>query len=169
MKLKLFILFSFILANVFAQSEVSYEKVLAEIKNSYDFLCTNLLIPNNDYHVGIFTKEWDVEDLTMQQCGDIKTDSVRNSEILKILESKNLLTNLYVQMDKNNYSSLNSNDQFEWNKMKMVIDLSSSQKWDGLYKVYIPIKDKKQAKELINLISKIFDSKYCFKKLKRKV
>lgn len=148
---------------------MSYDKVLAEIKNSNDFLCTNLLIPNNDYSVGIFTEEWEVEDLTIKQCGDIKTDSLQNSKILKILESKQLLDNLYIQMDKNNYSSLNSNDEFEWNKMKMVINLSSSQKWGGLYEVYIPIRDKKIAKELIKLFSKVFDSNYCFRKLKRKL
>ena len=169
MNIKLLVIFYFILANLFAQSEISYDKVLNEIRNSSNFLCTNLLLPNDKYNVGIFTKEWEVEDLTMEQCGDIKTDSLRNSKILRILESENLLEKLYIQMDKNNYSSLNTNDEFEWNKMKMVIDLSSSQKWDGLYQVYIPIKDKKQAKELVKSISKIFDSDYCFKKLKRKI
>ena len=169
MRIKLSLLFFFILVNSFAQSEVSYDKVLSEIKNSNSFLCTNLIIPDEDFNIGIFTEEWEVEDLSMEQCGDIKTDSLRNSKILKILESNKLLDNLYVQMDKNNYSSLNSNEEFEWNKMHMVIDLSSSQKWDGLYQVYIPIKDKKQAKELIKSISKIFDSDYCFKKLKRKL
>lgn len=169
MNIKLSIVFSFFLANLFAQSEISYNKVLTEIRNSNDFLCTNLLIPNNDYSVGLFTKEWEVEDLTMEQCGDIKTDSLRNSKILKILESKQLLDNLYIQMDKNNYSSLNSDAEFEWSKMKMVIHLSSSQKWGELYQVYIPIKDKKTAKELVKSISKIFDSDYCFKKLKRKL
>jgi len=169
MRIKLSLLFFFILVSSFAQSEVSYDKVLSEIINSNSFLCTNLIIPDEDFSIGIFTEEWEVEDLSMEQCGDIKTDSLRNSKILKILESNKLLDNLYVQMDKNNYSSLNSNKEFEWNKMQMVIDLSSSQKWDGLYQVYIPIKDKKQAKELIKSISKIFDSDYCFKKLKRKL
>ena len=169
MNIKLSVIFFFILVNLFAQSEISYDKVLSGIRNSNDFLCTNLLIPNNDYNVGIFTKEWEVEDLTMEQCGDIKTDSLRNSKILRILESKMLLDNLYIQMDKNNYSSLNSKDEFEWNKMKMVISLSSSQKWNGLYEVYIPIRDKKTAKELVKRISKVFDSDYCFRKLKRKL
>ena len=169
MRIKLSLLFFFIHVNSFAQSEVSYDKVLSEIKSSNSFLCTNLIIPDEDFSIGIFTDEWEVEDLSMEQCGDIKTDSLRNSKILKILESNKLLDNLYVQMDKNNYSSLNSKDEFEWNKMKMVISLSSSQKWNGLYEVYIPIRDKKTAKELVKRISKVFDSDYCFRKLKRKL
>ena len=169
MKIKLSIIFFFVILNLLAQSEISYSKTLAQIRNSNDFLCTNFFIPNIDYSVGIFTEEWEVEDLTMEQCGDIKTDSLRNSKILNILESNKLLDDLYIQIDKNSYSSLNSEDELEWNKMKMIIGLSSSQEFNGLYQVYIPIKDKKQAKKLIKSIGKIFDSDYCFNKLKRKL
>lgn len=159
----------FFISNLLAQAETSYEKVLSEIKSSNNLLCTAMLIPNKEFNVGIFTKEWDVEDLTMEQCGDIKTDSLKNSEILKILETNKLLDKLFIQENQNNYSSLNSNDRFEWDKVKMVIILSSSREWHGVYQVFIPITNKKLAKKLIKSISKKFNADYCFEKLKSKL
>ncbi|MFT4802164.1 MAG: hypothetical protein ACI93N_001941, partial [Flavobacteriaceae bacterium] len=79
------ILLFFIISFSFAQNEITHEKTLSEIKKSSKILCTNLIIPNVKFSIGIFTTEWDVEDLTEEQCGDIKTNEIKNGKILEIL------------------------------------------------------------------------------------
>lgn len=167
MKHAINIFFLLIFTYSFSQSEITYEKALSDINNSSDILCTNLIIPNKDFSVGIYTEQWEVEDLTIEQCGDIKTDSIKNSKIIKVLNSKNLLKTLYLNMENNEYVSINSSEKFEWDKASLIITLNFSQNWEGISQVYIPINNKKKAKELIKLISDIFESDYCFKKLKR--
>ncbi|CAM1357726.1 hypothetical protein [Tenacibaculum halocynthiae] len=110
------ILLFFIVSYSFAQNKITYEKTLAEIKKSSKVLCTNLIIPNVEFSIGIFTTEWEVEDLTEEQCGDIKTNELRNRKILEILESKKLLEKFYVEMENNSFESIESNEKFEWNK-----------------------------------------------------
>ncbi|WP_299137031.1 hypothetical protein [uncultured Tenacibaculum sp.] len=163
-----FLLF-FIVSYSFAQNEITYEKTLAEIKKSSKVLCTNLIIPNVEFSIGIFTTEWEVEDLTEEQCGDIKTNELRNRKILEILESKKLLEKFYVEMENNSFESIESNEKFEWNKTKLIINLNFSNDISELNQVYIPIMNKKEAKELIKSICPIFESDFCFKKLNRKL
>lgn len=167
MKSTINILFLFIFTFSFSQNEIIYEKTLSDIENSSKILCTNLLIPNKDFSIGIYTEEWEVEDLTMEQCGDIKTDSIKNSKIIEILNSKHLLDKLYLNMENNEYESINSSDKFEWNKANLIVELNFTQNWKGVNQVYIPISNKKQAKKLIKSICKIFESDFCFRKLKR--
>jgi hypothetical protein len=163
------ILLFFIISFSFAQNEITHEKTLSEIKKSSKILCTNLIIPNVKFSIGIFTTEWDVEDLTEEQCGDIKTNEIKNGKILEILESKKLLEKFYVEMENNNFESLESNEKLEWNKAKLIINLNFSNDINSLNQVYIPIMNKKQAKELIKLIYPIFESDFCFRKLKRRL
>tara|TARA_R100000963_G_C4592327_1_gene69067 strand:- start:126 stop:641 length:516 start_codon:yes stop_codon:yes gene_type:complete len=167
MKSAINILFLFIFTFSFSQNEITYEKTLSDIKESSKILCTNLIIPNKDFSIGIYTEEWEVEDLTMEQCGDIKTDSIKNLKIIEILTSKKLLDKLYLNMESNEYESINSSDKFEWNKANLIVELNFTHNWKGVNQVYIPINNKKQAKELIKSICKIFDSDFCFRKLKR--
>jgi hypothetical protein len=167
MKITINIIFFFIFSYSFSQNEITYEKTLSEIKNSSPILCTNLIIPNNDFSIGIFTDEWEVEDLTMEQCGDIKTDSIKNSKIIEILTWKKLLDKLYLNMGNNEYESISSSENFEWNKANLIVELNFTHNWNVVNQVYIPINDKTQARELIKSISKIFESDYCFKKLMR--
>lgn len=163
------ILLFFIISYSFSQNEITHEKTLAEIKKSSKVLCTNLIIPNVEFSIGIFTTEWIVEDLTEEQCGDIKTNELKNGKILEILEYKNLLKKFYVEMENNNFESIESNEKFEWNKAKLIINLNFSNDINELNQVYIPIMNKKEAKELIKSICPIFESDFCFKKLKRKI
>lgn len=167
MKLAINIFFLLIFTYSFSQSEITYEKALSDINNSSEILCTNLIIPNKYFSVGIYTEQWEVEDLTMEQCGDIKTDSIKNSKIIKVLNSRNLLTTLYLNMENNEYVSINSSGKFDWDKANLIVELNFTQIWDGIHQVYIPINNKKTAKEIITSISDIFESDYCFKKLKR--
>jgi hypothetical protein len=169
MKFTINILFLFIFTFSFSQNEITYEKTLSDIKSSSKILTTTLIIPDVEFYIGIFTTDWIVEDLTKEQCGDIKTDSLKNSKIIKILESKKLLEKLYVEMENNNYESINSSEKFEWKDAKLVINLNFSDESDVFNQVYIPIMNKKKAKELIKSISPIFESDFCFKKLKRKL
>ncbi len=65
------------------------------------------------------------------------------------------------------YLSINSSGKFDWDKANLIVELNFTQIWDGIHQVYIPINNKKTAKEIITSISDIFESDYCFKKLKR--
>ena len=105
--------------------------------------------------------------VTQKSLRDIKTDSIKNTKIIELLTSKKLLEKLYLNMENNKYESINSSDKFEWNKASLIVELNFTHNWNGVNQVYIPINDKKQAKELIKSIRKIFDSDFCFKKLKR--
>ena len=163
------ILLFFTILNSFSQNEITYEKTLSDIKNSSKILCTNLIIPNVEFSIGIFTTEWEVEDLTEEQCGDIKTNEIKNRKILEILESKKLLKKLYAEMENNNYENIESSEKFDWNKAKLIINLNFSNDFNVLNQVYIPIMSKKKAKELIKSICPIFESEFCFRKLKRKL
>lgn len=157
---------------LFSQDEITYEKTLYEIEHSQRRLCIDLLVPNDDFSIGIYTKNVIVEDLTKEQCGDIKTDSLKNSKILEVLKTEKLLDSFYILFDDKGYDEyvkINSSETFEWNKAKLIIILNPMSIEFGLDQIFIPIHDKKQAKELIESISKIFNSDYCFKKLKRKV
>ena len=167
MKLAINIFFLLIFTYSFSQSEITYEKALSDINNSSEILCTNLIIPNKDFSVGIYTEQWEVEDLTMEQCGDIKTDSIKNSKIIKVLNSRNLLKTLYLNMENNEYVSINSSEKFDWGKASLILELNFTKNWKGIHRVYISINNKKKAKELIKSISDIFESDYCFRKLKR--
>ena len=169
MRKKISILLFFTILNSFSQNEITYEKTLSDIKNSSKILCTNLIIPNVEFSIGIFTTEWEVEDLTEEQCGDIKTNEIKNRKILEILESKKLLKKLYAEMENNNYENIESSEKFDWNKAKLIINLNFSNDFNVLNQVYIPIMSKKKAKELIKLICPIFKSEFCFRKLKRKL
>ena len=161
--------FLFILTISFSQNKATYEKTLSEIKNSSKILCTNLIIPNSEFSVGIYTDGWEVEDLTEEQCGDIKTNSNKNLKILKLLESEGLLNSLYLDIGNKKYEKIESNEEFEWSKTILVIELNFVTKLNGTDQVYIPISTKKKAKELINSFNDIFNSKYCFRKLKKKL
>ena len=169
MKITFNILVLFIFTSSFSQTEIKYQDVLSDIEKSANILCTQLIIPEEEFSIGIFTDEWEVEDLTMEQCGDIKTDSEINSKIIDILISKNLLEKLYLYMENNEYVSINSPDKFLWNKEALIVELNFTHNWRGVNQVYIPINDKKQAKELIKLIQSLFNKDYCFNKLIRKL
>jgi len=170
MNYNLSVFFLLIFSSIYSQKEIIYEDVLSDIKNSQDILCIDLLIPNEEFSIGIYTNQWEVEDLSEEQCGDIKTDSNKNAKILDFLQSQNLLKEPYFNDENNKYLNLNSEDIFEWDKMELIIKLNFYLEGDHrLDQVYIPINDKKHAKTIIKSISKIFDSDYCFRKLRRKL
>ncbi|WP_396596492.1 hypothetical protein [Dokdonia sp. R86516] len=161
------ILFLVIAASASAQKVVNYEDILIEIKSSKRTLCMNLIIPTEDFSIGIYTEDWEVEDLTMEQCGDIKTDSIKNSKLIYLLESEQYLENLYLNIENNTYENIRSFDTFNWNDSKMVLNLILYKESKEFYDIFIPIKSKKQSKKLIRSISKLLKNDYCFKKLKR--
>ncbi len=65
------------------------------------------------------------------------------------------------------YLSINSLEKFDWGKASLILELNFRKNWKGIHRVYISINKKKKAKELIKSISDIFESDYCFRKLKR--
>jgi hypothetical protein len=127
----------------------------------------NLIIPDKEFSIGIYTEIWEVEDLSQEQCGDIKTDATKNSEIIKLLNNKRLLDKLYLEMENNQYQMIGSKGKFKWNETKLIIELNFDHYSQLISQVYIPINNRKKAKDIIRSFKRIFNSDYCFRKLKR--
>ena len=164
---KITLYFILFISNIFSQDKIKVEYILDGIKNSSNSLCTDLIIPNEEFSVGIYTLKWIVEDLTEEQCGDIKTDSSKNLKIIKTLMSEKLLNDFYIDIGNKKYKSLNSDKSFEEKEVKLLIVLNFYNGKSNIDKIYVPIKEKKDAKRIVNSICKIFEYKYCFKKFKR--
>ena len=151
----------------FSQKTLDYNKILAELENSSESLNTTLILPNSDFYIGI-TKDVIVENPELNFCIDIPTNEKKNGQIIGILKKHNLLSKLYVEIE-NEYADLNSDRTFKPKETELYLELFFKTKNFGFMNCYIPILDKKKAKELISELDKIFDYKYCFKKLKRKI
>ena len=151
----------------FSQKTLDYKKILTELENSSESLNTTLIIPNSDFYIGI-TKDAIVENPELNSCIDIPTNEKKNGQIIRILKKYNLLDKLYVEIE-NEYSDLSSDQVFKSNETEFYLELLFKTKDFGIMSCYVPIFDKKKAKDLIKDLNKIFDYKYCFKKLKRKI
>jgi len=151
----------------FSQKTLDYKKILTELENSSESLNTTLILPNSDFNIGI-TKGVIVENPELNSCIDITTDEKKNEQIIKILKEHNLLDKLYVEI-KNEYSDLSSDQIFKPTETELYLELFFKTKDFGIMSCFVPVFDKKKAKELICDLDKIFDYKYCFKKLKRKI
>lgn len=151
----------------FSQNALDYNKILTELENSSESLNTTLILPNSDFYIGI-TKDVIVENPEFNFCIDIPTDEKRNSEIIEILKKYNLLNKLYVEIE-NKYVDLSSDKIFKSSETEFYLELFFETKDFGIMSCFIPVFEKKEAKELICDLDKIFDFKYCFKKLKRKI
>ena len=150
-----------------AQNELTYKKVVNDIDKNASSLIFNLIVPNNDFSIGIYPKDWDVEDLSFEQCGDIKTDINKNQKILQSLKSKKLLDSLFIYTESNVYESLISSDKFNIEQTSLLIEVGLYNDPQGLNYVYIPIFTRKCSKKVLKDISKIFEANLCFRKLIR--
>ena len=151
----------------FAQKTLSYQNVLAELENSSESLNTTLISPKSDFYIGI-TKGAIVENPELNSCIDIKTNEKKNGQIITILKKHNLLDKLYVEIN-NEYSDLSSDQIFKPTQTELYLELFFKTKDFGIMSCFVPVFEKKKAKELICDLNKIFDYKYCFKKLKQKI
>lgn len=159
----------FLIFNVSAQEVLKHEKILRAIENNINTLQFGLIIPKEEFFIGIYPKQYIVEDLTDEQCGDIKSSSENNLKVIEVLKSRDLLNKLYVDVGNNRYSSINSDNYFSENTVRLFIELQVDFGESDYYQVFIPVYSRREAKDLINAICDIFDYKYCFKKLKRKL
>ena len=162
-------LLCFLSLKLSSQRKIVYEEVLKDLKTDYKSLQTTLIIPNIEFHVGIYPQHYDVEDLTKEQCGDIKTDYYKNKKIIEILNNNSLLEELYLDGGDSRFVSINSNKYFNENDVFLFLQLNFDNGKSGVYQVFIPIKKRDKSKKIIKLISDIFEYKFCFKKLKRKI
>lgn len=151
----------------FSQKTLDYKEILADLENSSESLNTSLFLPNSDFYIGI-TKDVIVENPELNSCIDIKTDEKKNGQIIGILKKHSLLKKLYVEIE-NEYADLSSDQIFRPSDTELYLDLIFRTKNSGIIICYVPIFDKKKAKELICDLEKFFDYKHCFKKLKRKL
>lgn len=151
----------------FSQKTLSFENILGELENSSESLNTTLISPKSDFYIGI-TKDAIVENPELNSCIDIETNEEKNEQIIGILKKHNLLDKLYVEIE-NEYSDLSSDQIFKPTETELYLELFFKTKDFGIMSCFVPIFEKKKAKELICDLDKIFDYKYCFKKLKRKI
>ncbi|QFZ54236.1 hypothetical protein FEZ18_05235 [Oceanihabitans sp. IOP_32] len=151
----------------FSQKTLSFENILAELEKSSESLNTTLISPKSDFYIGI-TKDAIVENPELNSCIDIETNEKKNEQIIGILKKHNLLDKLYVEIE-NEYSDLSSDKIFKPTETELYLELFFKTKGFGIMSCFVPVFEKKKAKELICDLDKIFDYKYCFKKLKRKI
>ena len=151
----------------FSQKTLDFDKIRAELENSSESLNTTLILPNSDFYIGI-TKDVIVENPELNSCIDIATDEKKNGQIIGTLKKHNLLDKLYVEIE-NDYSDLSSDQIFKPAETELYLELFFKTKDFGIMSCFVPVFEKKKAKELICDLNKIFDYKYCFKKLKRKI
>ena len=104
----------------------------------------------------------------MNPCIDIVSDAKKNEQVIGILKKHNLLDKLYVEI-QNEYADLSSDQIFKPTETELYLELLFKTKDFGIMICFVPVFEKKQAIELICDLDKIFDYKYCFKKLKRKI
>ena len=163
------ITFLFIISTTFAQEVISNEETKRELKNSSKSLNTNLILPKKEFYIGI-VKDLIVENIELNPCIEIDSNIEKNEKIIEILEKYNLLEKLYFENENEEYEKIESNEKFEWEKPKLIIQLFFETKnMKVMDNVFIPIFEKKLAKELTMKICELFNNEYCFKKLKRKI
>ncbi len=167
MKTLIFAILFLIFNKSFSQKTLDFDKILVELENSSESLNTTLILPNSDFYIGI-TKDVIVENIELNPCIDIVSDAKKNEQVIGILKKHNLLDKLYVEI-QNEYADLSSDQIFKPTETELYLELLFKTKDFGIMICFVPVFEKKQAIELICDLDKIFDYKYCFKKLKRKI
>tara|TARA_Y100000814_G_C12159731_1_gene343952 strand:+ start:193 stop:633 length:441 start_codon:yes stop_codon:yes gene_type:complete len=146
---------------------LDFNKIRVELENSSESLNTTLILPNSDFYIGI-TKDVIVENIELNPCIDIVSNTKKNEKVIGILKKHNLLDKLYVEIE-NEYADLSSDQIFKPTETELYLELFFKTKDFGIMSCFVPVFEKKKAKELICDLDKIFDYKYCFKKFKRKI
>jgi len=167
MRILIYIILFLTFNHSFSQITLDYKKVLAELENSSESLNTTLILPNSDFYIGI-TKDVIVENIELNPCIDIVSNTKKNEQVIGILKKHNLLDKLYVEIE-NEYTDLSSDQIFKPTETELYLELFFKTKDFEIMSCFVPVFEKKKAKELIYDLDKIFDYKYCFKKLKRKI
>ena len=167
MRILIYIILFLTFNQSFSQKTLDYKGILAELENSTESLNTTLNLPNSDFYIGI-TKGAIVENPELNSCIDIEANEKKNGQIIGILKKHNLLDKLYVEIE-NEYADLSSDQIFKSTETELYLELFFKTKDFGFISCFVPIFEKKKAKELICDLKKIFDYKYCFKNLKRKI
>ena len=167
MRILIYIILFLTFNQAFSQKTLDYNEILAELENSTESLNTSLILPNSDFYIGI-TKDMIVENPELNSCIDIGTDKKKNGQIIGVLKKHNLLDNLYVEIE-NEYTHLSLDQIFKPKETELYLELFFKTKNFGFMSCFVPVLSKKKAKELICDLDKIFDYKYCFKKLERKI
>ncbi|CAM1346851.1 hypothetical protein [Tenacibaculum insulae] len=166
---KLTFLLLFIISTSFSQEVISNKETIIELKKSSKSLNTNLILPKKEFYIGIVI-DLIVENLEFNPCIEIDSNIEKNEKIIEILEEYNLLEKLYFENENEEYENIESNQKFEWEKPKLIIQLFfETENMKAMNNVFIPIFEKKLAKELTKKMGELFNNEYCFKKLKRKI
>ncbi len=150
-----------------SQKTLDFDKIRIELENSSESLNTTLILSSSNFYIGI-TKDVIIENIESNPCIDIVSDTKKNELIIGILKKHNLLDKLYVEIE-NEYSDLGSDQIFKPSETELYLELFFKTKDFGIISCFVPVFKKNKAKELIRDLDKIFNYKYCFKKLKRKI
>ncbi len=151
----------------FSQKTLDYLEIRTELENSSRSLNTIILLPNSDFYIGT-TMEAIVENPELNPCIDIQSDNQKNAGIIGILAKYGLLDKLFIEIN-NEYVDLGSEEVFKPKETELYLELFFKTRDFGFVSCFVPVLKKSRAKKLINDLSNIFDSEYCFNKLERKI
>lgn len=151
----------------FSQEKFDYLEIRTALENSSKSLNTTILLPNSDFHIGT-TLDMLIENPELNPCIDIQSNSEKNARVISVLNKHRLLDKLYIEIN-NQYIDISSDQIFKPNKTQLYLELFFKTRDFGFVSCFVPVINKNSAKELIEDLSKIFDNKYCFKKLNRKM
>lgn len=150
----------------FAQEGLTAAKVRADVKDSTESLSVTLLLPDSDFYIGLTTDQF-VENIYMNPCIDIKSNTKKNAKVLDLLEKHQLLDKLFVEID-NQYETPDASTSFEPNESILYLELFLGVK-KSVHQVYVPIFSREKAELLISSLKKIYGNKKCFKKLQKMI
>jgi len=169
MKKILFILILLTYSFSSSQETDIYKTTLNELKKSTETLNSWINVTSKEnFYIGI-NIDLIVENPKLDFCIDIKTTIEKNEKLISILEKHNLIDKLYLDIE-DEYQDLQSDKKYGLKEPKMTINLKFlGQSTDFFDDVYILIFDRKQAKEILDEISNLFDYEYCFRKMRKKI
>lgn len=147
----------------FSQKSLSYKEVRNELENSSESLNTTLILLNSDFYIAI-TKDAIVDNPELNACIDIQSDNIKNKQIIRILEKHNLLDKLYVRIE-NEYVNLSSSQTFNPEETELYLELFYKTNNFEVMSCFVPVFERKKAKELIWDFNKVFDNSSCFNKM----
>ena len=147
----------------FSQKNLNFKEIRNELENSSESLNTTLFSPNSDFYIGI-TKDAVVDNSEVDTCIDSQSDNLKNKQIIRLLERHDLLDKLYVRIE-NEYVNLISSQTFKPEETELYLELLFKTNDFGMMSFFVPVLEKKKAKDLILDLDKMFNHSCCFNKL----
>lgn len=135
-----------------------------ELETYSDTLSTHFILLENEFYIGL-VNNLIVENPDLNPCIEIKTDKEKNLLFIDMLDKLGLLDKLYGLIGFE-FIEIESRKIIETDDVKFFIQFDY-QPPGHFESLYIPIFNESDLKTITKELSLIYDSKYCFKKMKR--